>query len=34
MKDELQGKKVAVVVSGANVTLDRLKEVLAAYVGG
>ena len=34
MKDELQGKKVVVVVSGANVTLDRLKEVLAAYVGG
>ena len=34
MKDELQGKKVAVIVSGANVTLDRLKEVLAAYVGG
>ena len=34
MKDDLQGKKVAVVVSGANVTLDRLKEVLAAYVGG
>ena len=34
MKDELQGKKVAVVVSGANVTLDRLKEVLASYVGG
>ena len=34
MKDDLQGKKVAVVVSGANVTLDRLKDVLAAYVGG
>ena len=34
MKDELQGKRVAVVVSGANVTLDRLKDVLAAYVGG
>ena len=34
MKDDLQGKKVVVVVSGANVTLDRLKEVLAAYVGG
>ena len=34
MKDELRGKKVAVIVSGANVTLDRLKEVLAAYVGG
>ena len=33
IKDELQGKKVAVIVSGANVTLDRLKEVLAAYVG-
>ena len=34
MKDDLQGKKVVVVVSGANVTLDRLKDVLAAYVGG
>ena len=34
MKHELQGKKVVVVVSGANVTLDRLKEVLATYVGG
>ena len=34
MKDELQGKKVAVVVSGANVTLDRLKDVLTTYVGG
>ena len=34
MKDELQGKRVAVVVSGANVTLDRLKDVLTTYVGG
>lgn len=32
-KDELQGKKVAVIVSGANITLDRLKDVLAAYSG-
>ena len=34
MKDELRGKKVAVIVSGANITLDRLKDVLAAYSGG
>ena len=34
MKDEIQGKRVAVVVSGANVTLDRLKDVLTTYVGG
>ena len=33
MKDELQGKKVVVVVSGANITLERLKDVLAAYSG-
>lgn len=33
MKDELQGKKVAVIVSGANITLERLKDVLAAYSG-
>ncbi len=33
MKDELQGKKVAVVVSGANITLERLKDVLTAYDG-
>ena len=33
MKDELQGKKVAVIVSGANITLERLKDVLEAYSG-
>ncbi len=33
IKDELQGKKVVVVVSGANITLERLKDVLAAYSG-
>ncbi len=33
MKDELLGRKVAVVVSGANITLERLKDVLAAYDG-
>ena len=31
MKDELKGKKVAIVVSGANITLDRLKEALDLY---
>ena len=33
IKDELRGKKVAVVVSGANITLDRLKDALDAYTG-
>jgi threonine dehydratase len=34
MKDKLQGKRVAVVVSGGNITLDRLKEVIEVYQGG
>ena len=33
IKDELQGRKVAVIVSGANITLERLKDVLSAYSG-
>ena len=34
MKDELKGKRVAVVVTGSNITLDRLKEALELYQGG
>ena len=34
MKDELKGKRVAVVVTGSNITLDRLKEALDLYQGG
>ncbi|MCZ6536245.1 MAG: threonine/serine dehydratase [Chloroflexi bacterium] len=34
MKDELKGKRVAVVVTGSNITLDRLKEALDLYRGG
>ncbi len=34
MKDELKGKRVAVVVTGSNITLDRLREALDLYRGG
>ena len=34
MKDELKGKRIAVVVTGSNITLDRLKEALDLYQGG
>ena len=34
MKDELKGKRVAVVVTGSNITLDRLREALELYQGG
>ena len=33
MKDELKGKRVAVVVSGGNITLDQLKGAIEAYRG-
>lgn len=34
MKNQLRGKRVAVVVSGGNITLDRLNEALELYQGG
>lgn len=34
MKDELKGKRVAVVVTGSNITLDRLREALDLYRSG
>ena len=34
MKGELKGKRVAVVVTGSNITLDRLKKALELYQGG
>ena len=32
-KEQLQGKKVAVVVTGGNITLDQLRDALEAYQG-
>jgi threonine dehydratase len=29
-KDRLRGKKVAIVLSGANITLDQLRKAMAA----
>ncbi len=34
MKDRLRGKKVAIVVSGSNITVDRLKGALESHAGG
>ncbi len=34
VKDKLKGKKVAVVVSGGNITLERLREALEVYQEG
>ncbi len=31
LRDKLQGKRVAIVVSGGNITLPQLREALVAY---